>query len=180
MFVVWLLTRVIPIVSISGRWTLRSTPRRMRARAGQLLYNFNKPKLFVDHIIIVDPRDSRTLYVATHRHKEPGGLFKSTDGGRKWRESSELKNEALHSLTQADADPNVLIAGTFNGIFRSDNSGRFMDATADVQNAGPGSRPSRSRLIPRTVNTIYARHLVPALQIHRWRAELEEHQERNY
>ena len=83
----------------------------------ELLYNFNKPKLFVDHIII-DPRDSKTLYVATHRHKEAGGFFKSTDGGRKWRESPELKNEALHSLTQADSNPNVLIAGTFNGIFR--------------------------------------------------------------
>ena len=35
----------------------------------QLLYNFNKPKLFVDHII-VDPRDSKMLYVAAHRHKE--------------------------------------------------------------------------------------------------------------
>lgn len=61
-------------------------------RTWQLLYNFNKPKLFVDHII-VDPRDSKTLYVAAHRHKEAGGFFKSIDGGRRWRESSELKNE---------------------------------------------------------------------------------------
>src|SRR5512132_1346768 len=29
----------------------------------ELLYNFSRPKLFVDHII-VDPRDSRTIYVA--------------------------------------------------------------------------------------------------------------------
>jgi hypothetical protein len=81
----------------------------------ELLYNFNRPKLFVDHII-VDPRDSKTLYVAAHRHKEPGGFFKSTNGGRSFKESPELKNEALHSLSQAEADPNVLIAGTFNGI----------------------------------------------------------------
>src|SRR6185436_635365 len=72
----------------------------------ELLYNFNKPKLFVDHII-VDPRDPKTLYVAAHRHKEAGGFFKSTDGGRKWRESPELKNEALHSLTQSDSNPSV-------------------------------------------------------------------------
>ena len=79
-------------------------------KSWELLYNFNKPKLFVDHII-VDPRDSKTLYVAAHRHKEAGGFFKSTDGGRKWRESPELKNEALHSLTQSDSNPSVLIAG---------------------------------------------------------------------
>ncbi len=88
----------------------------------QLLHNFNRPKLFVDHIL-VDPRDSKTLYVAAHRHKDAGGFFKSTDGGRKWRESPELKNEALHSLTQSESNPDVLIAGTFNGIFRSDDSG---------------------------------------------------------
>ena len=53
----------------------------------QLLYNFGKPRLFVDHIII-DPRNPRVLYVGAHRHKDPGGFFKSTDGGLTFRESS--------------------------------------------------------------------------------------------
>lgn len=92
------------------------------ARTWRLLYNFNIPRLFVDHIL-VDPRDSNTLYAGAHRHKEAGGFFKSTDGGRKWRESKELKNEAIHSLAQSSFNPNILIAGTFNGIFRSDDSG---------------------------------------------------------
>src|SRR5215510_3733321 len=48
-----------------------------------LLYNFGKPKLFVDHII-VDPRNPRVLYVGAHRHDVPGGFFKSTDGGQTW------------------------------------------------------------------------------------------------
>ncbi len=123
-------------------------------RTWELLYNFNKPKLFVDHII-VDPRDPKTLYVAAHRHKEAGGFFKSTDGGRRWRESPELKNEALHSLAQADANPNVLIVGTFNGMFRSDNSG---DTWVQLPTAStPGLVHVESLAIdPRTVNTIYA------------------------
>ncbi len=120
----------------------------------QFLYNFNRPKLFVDHII-VDPRDSKTLYVATHRHKEPGGFFKSTDGGRRWRESPELRNEALHSLSQSDADPNVLITGTFNGIFRSDNSGDTWTQLPTYNT--PGLVHVESLAIdPRTPNTIYA------------------------
>lgn len=120
----------------------------------ELLYNFNKPKLFVDHII-VDPRDSKILYVAAHRHKEAGGFFKSIDGGRKWRESPELKNEALHSLTQAEANPNVLIAGTFNGIFRSDNSGDTWTQLPTFNT--PGLVHVESLAIdPRTTNTIYA------------------------
>lgn len=120
----------------------------------ELLYNFNKPKLFVDHII-VDPRDPKTIYVAAHRHKEAGGFFKSTDGGHRWRESSELKNEALHSLTQSDSNPNVLITGTFNGIFRSDNSG---DTWTQLPTSNtPGLVHVESLAIdPRTASTIYA------------------------
>jgi photosystem II stability/assembly factor-like uncharacterized protein len=120
----------------------------------EYLYNFNRPKLFVDHII-VDPRDSKTLYVAAHRHKEAGGFFKSTDGGHKWHESSELKNEAIHSLTQSESDPDVLIAGTFNGIFRSDNSGNSW--TQLPTQTTPGLIHVESLAIdPRTTNTIYA------------------------
>jgi len=120
----------------------------------QLLYNFGKPRMFVDNII-VDPRNSRVLYVAGHRHNQPGGFFKSTDGGRKWRESPELKNEALHSLTQSEANPDVLVAGTFNGIFRSDNSGDTWTQLPTYNT--PGLVHVESLAIdPRTVNTIYA------------------------
>lgn len=123
-------------------------------RTWQFLYNFNRPKLFVDHII-VDPRDSKTLYVAAHRHKEAGGFFKSADGGRSWRESPELKNEALHSLIQSKSEPNVLITGTFNGIFRSDNSGDTWTQLPTYNT--PGLVHVESLAIdPRTTNTIYA------------------------
>src|SRR3989442_11002879 len=87
----------------------------------RLLANLNRPRLFVDHII-VDPRNSKVLYVATHRHKDPGGFFKSVDGGLNWRESPELRNETVHSLAQSERDPNVLLVGTFNRIFRSAGS----------------------------------------------------------
>jgi photosystem II stability/assembly factor-like uncharacterized protein len=123
-------------------------------KSWELLYNFNKPKLFVDHII-VDPRDPRTLYVAAHRHKESGGFFKSTDGGHRWRESPELKAEALHSLTQSESNPNVLITGTFNGMFRSDNSGDTWQQLPTYNT--PGLVHVESLAIdPRTPNTIYA------------------------
>lgn len=123
-------------------------------KSWDLLYNFNRPKLFVDHII-VDPRDPKTLYVAAHRHKEAGGFFKSTDGGHKWRESRELKNEALHSLFQSESNPNVMLVGTFNGMFRSDNSGDSW-SQLPTQNT-PGLVHIESIAIdPRTANTIYA------------------------
>jgi photosystem II stability/assembly factor-like uncharacterized protein len=123
-------------------------------KSWQLLYNFGKPRLFVDHII-VDPRNSKVIYVAAHRHKEPGGFFKSTDGGTSFNESSELRKEAIHSLAQSESDPNTLFAGTFNGIFKSDDAG-------DSWNQLPTSNTPNLvhveslAIDPRTSNTIYA------------------------
>lgn len=124
------------------------------ARNWRLLVNFNRPRLFVDHII-VDPRNSKVIYVATHRHKDPGGFFKSTDGGLTWKESPELRNEALHSLTQSERDPNILITGTFNGIFRSADSGETWTPLSTAST--PGLVHVESLAIdPHDTNIVYA------------------------
>ncbi|HEX8846213.1 MAG TPA: YCF48-related protein [Pyrinomonadaceae bacterium] len=120
----------------------------------RLLYNFNRPKLFVDHII-VDPRDSRMLYMAGHRHKEPGGFFKSVDGGRTWREAPALKEEALHSMTQSSKNPNMIIVGTNRGLFRSMDSGETWMQIPTA--ATPGLINVESLAIdPRNAEVIYA------------------------
>src|SRR5215510_14030052 len=124
------------------------------ARTWRMLVNLNRPRLFVDHII-VDPRNSKVLYVATHRHKDSGGFFKSTDGGFTWRESPELRNEAVHSLTQSEHDPDVLVAGTFNGIFRSNDAGETWTPLPTMST--PGLVHVESLAIdPRSSNIIYA------------------------
>jgi len=123
-------------------------------RNWRLLVNFNRQRLFVDHIL-VDPRNSKVLYVATHRHTEPGGFFKSTDGGLNWRESPELRNEALHSMTQSEKDRNVMLVGTNTGIFRSNDSGETWtrlptSRTPDLINV------ESLAMDPRSTNVIYA------------------------
>ena len=120
----------------------------------QLLYNFGKPKLFVDHII-VDPRNSKVLYVGGHRHNLPGGFFKSTDGGITWKESEELKNEAVHSLAQSESNPDTLIAGTFTTIYRSDDAGDTWRQLPTTNVSGLLHVESLA-IDPRTANTIYA------------------------
>lgn len=118
------------------------------------LAGFNRPGLYMDHII-VDPRDSRVLYAAAHRHKEPGGFFKSTDGGQTWKEAKEFKNEAVHSLTQATKDPDLLVVGTNNGVFRSLDAGdswEHLDTSAT-----PGLINIESLAVdPRNNDVIYA------------------------
>ncbi|HEX8772178.1 MAG TPA: peptidoglycan-binding protein [Pyrinomonadaceae bacterium] len=117
----------------------------------RLLFNFNRPKLVLDHII-VDPRDSKTIYVAGHRHKDPGGFFKTTDGGLTWRESTQLKGEALHSMTQSKSNPDVLVVGTNRTVFRSTDSGESWTAVSPF-----GTTAIESLAIdPRNTDTIYA------------------------
>lgn len=86
------------------------------------LEGFNRPGLLIDNII-VDPRDSKVLYVAGQRHKEAGGFFKTNDGGRTWRDADQLKGEGVFSLTQSEKNPDLLLAGTNHGIWRSDDAG---------------------------------------------------------
>src|SRR4029450_13859274 len=120
----------------------------------ELLYNFGKPRLFVDQII-VDPRNSRVLYVGAHRHNEAGGFFKSTDGGVTWKEHPQLRNEALHSLAQSDSNPDVVIAGTFNGIFRSDDAGQTWRALP-TRNVEGLEHVESLAIDPRSTDIIYA------------------------
>ena len=62
--------------------------------------------------------------MATHRHKEAGGFYKSTDGGLTWRASDELKNQAIHSLAQSPRNQDLLLAGTSSGVWRSLDAGK--------------------------------------------------------
>lgn len=118
----------------------------------RLLVNLNQPELVIDNLM-VDSRDSKLIYASGHRHKNPGGFFRSTDAGATWKESKELRKESVHALTQSPSDPNILLAGTVNGVWVSKNSG------ADWERYSSPSNPININSIavdPRNPNTIYA------------------------
>jgi photosystem II stability/assembly factor-like uncharacterized protein len=118
-----------------------------------LFVNFNRPKLFIDNII-VDPRSSNTIYVGAHRHTEPGGFFKTSDGGRTWHESTELRAEAVHSLFQSDTNRDLLVAGTSSGVYRSENAG---ESWTHLPTSGMENLNVESLAIdPRNSSVIYA------------------------
>ncbi|MEJ7618864.1 MAG: YCF48-related protein [Pyrinomonadaceae bacterium] len=116
--------------------------------------SFNYPTLYIDHII-VDPRASKTLYVGAHRHKNPGGFFKTTDGGQTWTQAKDLKGEALHSLTQSSKTPDILVAGTNTGIFRSQDAGESWERLPTATTQGLINVESLA-IDPRDPNVIYA------------------------
>ncbi|HBE81655.1 MAG TPA: YCF48-related protein [Pyrinomonadaceae bacterium] len=121
-------------------------------RTWQMLVNLDKPQLVIDDMF-VDSRDSNVIYAAGHRHKAPGGFFKSKDGGKTWKESKELRNESIHAMTQSESDPENLFVGTTSGVWVSRNSGD------DWEKISSGSMPINVNSLaidPRSRDTIFA------------------------
>jgi photosystem II stability/assembly factor-like uncharacterized protein len=118
----------------------------------KLLVNFNRPQLVLDQLI-VDARDSNVIYASGHRHKLPGGFFKTKDGGATWKEAEELSKESIHAMVQSSVDPNMLLVGTVHGIWMSKNAGdEWTKISSDTMPINIGSLA----IDPRTNDTIYA------------------------
>jgi len=118
----------------------------------QLLVNLDEPQLILDNLLI-DPNDSKILYASGHRFKEAGGFFKSKDGGIHWKEAKELRGESIHSMTQSDKDPNVLLVGTLNGVWVSKNAG---DDWEKIESPTMPVNVDSLVMDPRNTNTYYA------------------------
>jgi photosystem II stability/assembly factor-like uncharacterized protein len=70
--------------------------------------------------IVVDPRDGNILFASSWLRDAAtgGGVFRSADGGRTWKEAG-LAGQAVRALAMAASDSSVLVAGTLDGVFRS-------------------------------------------------------------
>ena len=121
-------------------------------KSWRLLVNLNRPQLVLDQLL-VDSQNSNVIYTSGHRHKSPGGFFKSTDGGTTWKESKELKKESIHSMTQSTADPKILLVGTTEGVWISKNSG---DDWEKISSDTMPVNIDSLAVDPRGSNTMYA------------------------
>jgi len=97
-----------------------------------IMATLNRPQLVLDQLM-VDKEFSNILYTSGHRHKEPGGFFKSMDGGSTWKESIELRGEAIHAMTQSSLDPRIVVVGSVNGVFKSEDRGETWRKIINIQ-----------------------------------------------
>jgi photosystem II stability/assembly factor-like uncharacterized protein len=106
--------------------------------------------------IVVDSRDGNVLFASswTRDTAAGGGVFRSADGGRTWS-AAGLAGQAVRALAMAPSDPNVLVAGTLDGVYRS------LDASKTWQRISPEHHEELRNLDslaidPRDPQTIYA------------------------
>ena len=118
----------------------------------KLLVNLNSPQLVLDQLL-VDQRDSKTIYTSGFRSGRSGGFFKTTDGGATWNEAKELRNEPIHAMVQSSLDPKVLVVGAVSGLWISKNSG---DKWEKIVSATSPINVNSLAIDPRTLDTMYA------------------------
>ena len=77
----------------------------------------------VDHIVF-DPVYPLTVYAAAWSVETDGGdIFRSDDGGRTWRGLAGMHGKSVRSFVLAPSDPDTLVAGALDGVFRSRDRG---------------------------------------------------------
>ena len=82
--------------------------------------------------IVIDPRNSNVLFASSWTRDDVagGGVFRSLDGGHTWN-SAGLAGQAVRVLVMAPSDPDTLVAGTLDGVYRS------LDASKSWQRISP-------------------------------------------
>ncbi|MGP8259890.1 MAG: WD40/YVTN/BNR-like repeat-containing protein [Acidobacteriaceae bacterium] len=77
--------------------------------------------------ILVDPADPKHLvagaWVAADLQHPDGGIFISQDGGLTWTSQPEMRGQSVRALAIAPSDPKIMVAGTLEGVFRSQDGG---------------------------------------------------------
>jgi photosystem II stability/assembly factor-like uncharacterized protein len=78
----------------------------------------------VDHVVF-DPTNPATVYAAAWGlfDDNDGGVFRSDDGGRTWRELMGAHGKSIRALAMAPSDHNTLVIGALDGVFRSRDGG---------------------------------------------------------
>jgi photosystem II stability/assembly factor-like uncharacterized protein len=84
--------------------------------------------------ILIDPRNSDLLFASIWTREaqgEGGGIYRSTDRGRSWNPAG-LVGHAVRAFVAAPSDPDTLVAGALDGVFRSRDAGKNWEMITPV------------------------------------------------
>ena len=122
------------------------------ARVVQIDHNND---LVIDHISIDPAAPEHMILSAFALNRPGGGLYVSDDGGKKWAKIPDMAGQSVRALTRAPSDPNMLIAGTLEGVYRSTDNGKHWQLISP-----PGSKEIHEiesvAINPKDTNIIYA------------------------
>ncbi len=118
----------IPAIPIASFWAPAPDSSSFR-RTGEIRGRFSAhlgpgDDYVFDHVVF-DPTNPATVYAAAWGlfDDNDGGVFRSDDGGRTWRELMGVHGKSIRALAMAPSDHNTLVIGALDGVFRSRDGG---------------------------------------------------------
>jgi len=111
----------------------------------------------LDHVV-VDPRNGETLYVAAwsvNGQIEGGDVFRSADGGKSRRALPGMHNKSVRALSMSVSDPDTLVAGALDGVYRTSDGGASWQRISPDRHAEIKNIESIA-VDPRSPKTVYA------------------------
>jgi len=95
----------------------------------------NRDDLVIDHIL-VDPANPQHMVIGAWAlsDKPDGGIYESKDSGMSWTAVPEMAKQSVRALTSAPSDPKVMVAGTLEGVFRSEDAGAHWQRISPQEN----------------------------------------------
>ena len=97
------------------------------------MLNFPKRNLSEVTSLLIDPADS-THYLAGMISAEDGGLFESHDTGKTWQSVKAISKFGVRALTASASNPSQFVAGTLQGVWLSEDSGKNWKRISDPEN----------------------------------------------
>ncbi len=86
--------------------------------------------------IVVDARNPSHLVVGAWVIDRPdGGIYVSWDSGATWTNQAEMRGQSIRALGESPSDPNILVAGTLQGVYRSLDGGQRWRRISPAENA---------------------------------------------
>jgi photosystem II stability/assembly factor-like uncharacterized protein len=79
--------------------------------------------LVIDSIVVDEANPRRLIVGARVIDNSDGGIYLSNDAGATWSSQAEMRGQAVRAVAQSRSDPNILIAGSLRGVFRSTDDG---------------------------------------------------------
>jgi photosystem II stability/assembly factor-like uncharacterized protein len=78
----------------------------------------------LDHILI-DPRNPQIMFVGAWSvdSQTAGDVFRSKNGGQSWQALSPMHGKSVRAMAVSKSNPDVLVAGALDGVYRSDDGG---------------------------------------------------------
>ena len=91
--------------------------------------------LVVDNIL-VDQNDPAHLIIGAWAlsDKPDGGIYESHDAGMTWTPVRGMEKQSVRALTGAPSNPRVIVAGTLEGVFRSEDTGAHWTRISPPEN----------------------------------------------